>query len=118
SGARLGSFEKHVLEDVRKAGAKMFVLGRATGAAPCLHTGHRRATIFLHDEGQAVRERPPLRRVWRETDYRRRHRRGSLEVYAVKHERKKLRLAAPAAQLAFGAGRPNDTFLPVTAGSG
>jgi hypothetical protein len=32
--------------------------------------------------------------------------------------KEKLRLAAMAAQLAFGAGRPSDNFLPVTAGSG
>src|SRR5438132_872844 len=98
---------------MRKAGAKMFILGRAAGCAPRLHTGHRRAAIFLHDQGQAVRKRPPLRRVWRKTDCRRRHRRGTLEVCAVKHEGK-LRLAAMATQLAFGAGRPSDNFLPVT----
>src|SRR4029077_2941355 len=88
SRAGLGSLEQHVLEDVRKAGAKMFTLGRAAGCAPRLHTGHRRAAIFLHDQGQAVRKRPPLSRVWRKTDCWRRHRRGSLEVCAVKHERK------------------------------
>ena len=54
--SRLRSFEKHVLENVRKAGAKMFILVDAAGRAPRLHTGHRRAAIFLHDKGQAVRQ--------------------------------------------------------------
>src|SRR5438067_12768729 len=49
SRSGLGSFEEHVLEDMRKAGPKMFILGRAAGRAPRLHTGHWRTAIFLHD---------------------------------------------------------------------
>ena len=69
--SRLGSLEKHVLENVRKARAEMLVFVDAAGRAPRLHARDRRAAIFLHDDREAVRQRPFLRGDRRKTDGRR-----------------------------------------------
>ena len=65
---RFGPFEEHVLEDVREPRAQFLVLVNAAGVAPGLHTCHRRASVFLHNQRQAVGQNPFLRRARRKSD--------------------------------------------------
>ncbi len=60
--ARRRALEKHVLENVREPGAEMAVLVNAARLHPHLHAGHGRAVIFLHDDAEAVRQRPACAR--------------------------------------------------------
>ena len=59
--AFLCALEKHVLENVRKAGAQPFALLDTAGPAPGLHAGHGCAAIFLHNDGEAVLQGENLR---------------------------------------------------------
>src|SRR5439155_24004431 len=65
---RLRSLEEHVLEDVRKAGAKMFGFIDAAGAAPRLHARYGCAAILLHDDRKTIGQYPFLRRDRRKRD--------------------------------------------------
>jgi hypothetical protein len=47
-----------VLEDVRKAGAEVFILADAACPDPCLKAGHWGRVIFLNDDGEAVLQGP------------------------------------------------------------
>ena len=48
--SRFRPFEQHVLENVGQSRAEVLVLIDASSGAPRLHTGYRRAVIFLHDD--------------------------------------------------------------------
>ena len=63
------SLEKHVLEDVRQPRAEMLVFIDAAGRAPRLHARHRRAAIFLHNDGEPIRQNPLLRGIRRGHDH-------------------------------------------------
>ncbi len=76
----LGSLEKHVLENVGQARAKVLVFVDTPGGAPCLHTCHRRAAIFLNDDRQSARQNPFLRRARRKVYGRRRSNRRSFQI--------------------------------------
>ena len=52
--AFFGSLEEHVLEDVRHSSTHPGTLMNATGAAPGLNAGNRRAAILFDDQCQAV----------------------------------------------------------------
>ncbi len=86
--AVLRSFEKHVLEDVRQARAEVRVLIHAPGAAPSLHARDRRALVFLHDDGEAVRQNPFPRGGRRESDHGRSAGGGALKMSGCEHMRK------------------------------
>lgn len=51
------AFEKHVLEQMRDAGAEVAVLVDAAGFDPDLHARHGRAAVLLDDDAEAVRQR-------------------------------------------------------------
>ena len=59
----LGSLKEHVLENVGQARAQILILVDAPRGTQGLHTGHRSAAIFLHDDRQSVRQNPFLRRA-------------------------------------------------------
>ena len=61
--------EKHVFENVGQARPEMRVLVDAPCGAPRLHTCHRRAAIFLHDDRQSIWQHPFLRRARRKRDH-------------------------------------------------
>src|SRR5205814_10281152 len=56
----LCAFEEHVFENVRQPGTEMFVLVDAARGAPRLHTCHRSAVIFLHDDRESIWQKPFL----------------------------------------------------------
>ena len=56
NGAGGGAFEKHVFEDMGNAGAHVFSLGDAAGAAPSLGADNGRAVVFADENGQAIIE--------------------------------------------------------------
>jgi len=66
---RFRSFEQHVLQNVGQSRAEMLVLFDASSGAPRLHTRHRRAAIFLHDDCQPVWQNPFLRRARRKRNW-------------------------------------------------
>ena len=85
---RFGSLKQHVFEDVRETGAQFLVLVNAAGAAPRLHACHRRASVFLDDQRQAVGQDPFLRRTRRKSDDGGVTHSGSFQVHHAKDNRR------------------------------
>ena len=77
---RFCSFEQHVFQNVGQPCTEMLVFIDASGRAPRLHARHRRAVIFLHDDGQAVWQNPFLRRARRKRNHCRGFRWRSLQI--------------------------------------
>ena len=91
--SRFGALKKHVLENVRQARAKMRVFIDAPCGTPRLHTCHRRAVIFLHDDRQPIWQHPFLCRARRKRDYGRAVRPSGIQIGSPKHNRDQKRHA-------------------------
>ncbi len=77
---RFRSFEQHVFQNVGQPRAEVLVLFDASSSAPRLHTRHRRAVIFLYDDGQPVWQNPFLRGARRKRNHGRRFRWRSIQI--------------------------------------
>ena len=60
AAALVRAFEEHVFENVGQSRSQPFALVNTAGAAPGLHTGHRCAVIFFHNESETILQRENL----------------------------------------------------------